>query len=840
MRKRTIWPLMSKEADLVTPRTGADELLIPGAVINRAPIATGAQLTFSLDGVPQEMQIKLSMLTGVTDVLYHPLHDGKIIRILELHPGVENEPIMCSFHYTDLDHLHMEYKALSYTWGNRTDEIYNENTGMWDSTQSVKCNGHKTEISPRLYQALKYIRLPAEPVYIWADALCINQSDTVERNHQVTLMGSVYGNAQKVLIWIGEQKKGDVYGTGRRRPSAPPEFEDVRAQRAFGAICDVVNRWQGTDSGKSTASYTLHTKNKNETPQEFSTFEEYPSSAKDHMNQGLMRKCVEDQYITRSIQELPTYGDISVQEETHAPDLGIDSTPDSAPNSQFWLSIADLFDRTWFWRVWVVQESMLAKDAVVKWANVEIDWKFVGLGAAILRNSYHGICEEMQTFGVYNVYLMFRMSPMSDLPPPNLSFLQLLRLTRQLEVTDPRDRVYGLLGMTTIDNNPERNSLFINPDYTITKAELWLNVAWKTIRDTGNLSILSSVQYTTRHYESEHAYGKSSKHRPGEVTSSWVPQWDYVCRTTLAPWDLGERFEAAKGFILKLLDATDKVPEVLRVEGIQVGAVGYAGSYMWHDVDTGILTLKYLGPFFATESGIRLLARVYTAGRNSYGSLTESTDEALSDFAAYILLLHGQSIAYSQPDDGDVHAKSLLSSPEYLPRDSKSFQNIFDLHSEMKGRLETLAQNGDGWRFQQSALAMCIRRRLFITLNGFIGLGPDTVQEGDIVTVLSGGDIPFLLRPITDPELLSETEHASSPTRTQTSSGQSYLLVGECYVEGVMCGEAVQAVSHKSCLVGSIPRDLVTHEILAIMDDHDHIYDEPISAVPEKTIFNIW
>lgn len=57
--------------------------------------------------------------------------------------------------------------------------------------------------------------------------------------------------------------------------------------------------------------------------------------------------------------------------------------------------------------------------------------------------------------GVYNVYLMFRISPMSDLPPLQLSFVQFLRLTREFEVTDKRDRVYGLLGTRTTNNSSE-------------------------------------------------------------------------------------------------------------------------------------------------------------------------------------------------------------------------------------------------------------------------------------------------------------------------------------------------------------------------------------------------
>jgi len=39
--------------------------------------------------------------------------------------------------------------------------------------------------------------------YLWIDALCINQSDNVEREIQVPLMGSIYTNARHVIVWLG-------------------------------------------------------------------------------------------------------------------------------------------------------------------------------------------------------------------------------------------------------------------------------------------------------------------------------------------------------------------------------------------------------------------------------------------------------------------------------------------------------------------------------------------------------------------------------------------------------------------------------------------------------------
>jgi hypothetical protein len=60
-------------------------------------------------------------------------------------------------------------------------------------------------------------------------------------------------------------------------------------------------------------------------------------------------------------------------------------------------------------------------------------------------------------------------------------------------------------------------------------------------------------------------------------------------------------------------------------------------------------------------------------------------------------------------------------------------------------------------------------RRIFVTGNGTIGLGPASVQKGDIVVEFLGGLTPFVLRPCDN----------------------HYLLVGECYVHGQMEGEGI-------------------------------------------------
>lgn len=74
----------------------------------------------------------------------------------------------------------------------------------------------------------------------------------------------------------------------------------------------------------------------------------------------------------------------------------------------------------------------------------------------------------------------------------------------------------------------------------------------------------------------------------------------------------------------------------------------------------------------------------------------------------------------------------------------------------------------------EEAIAMaCNCRRVFSTASGFFGLGPKTLRSEDLVTILYGIGTPLILRPL-------------------NSQAAEYELVGQCYVHGIMDGEAVQ------------------------------------------------
>lgn len=63
-----------------------------------------------------------------------------------------------------------------------------------------------------------------------------------------------------------------------------------------------------------------------------------------------------------------------------------------------------------------------------------------------------------------------------------------------------------------------------------------------------------------------------------------------------------------------------------------------------------------------------------------------------------------------------------------------------------------------------------------------MGLGPQEMKEDDVIAVLAGGYTPFVLR------------HAGEDVIDKVGTKKCYTLVGDCYVHGLMFGEAFKDV----------------------------------------------
>ena len=64
----------------------------------------------------------------------------------------------------------------------------------------------------------------------------------------------------------------------------------------------------------------------------------------------------------------------------------------------------------------------------------------------------------------------------------------------------------------------------------------------------------------------------------------------------------------------------------------------------------------------------------------------------------------------------------------------------------------------------------CAPRRFFVSEKGYMGIGPESADNGDMICVLLGCQVPVLIRKHHDYQ----------------------LFIGECFVWGIMDGEAIR------------------------------------------------
>ena len=152
---------------------------------------------------------------------YSPIGSAGPCRLLNLLPGVGDAPLSVELIIASPDYT-PPYTALSYVWGDMT------------PSETILCAGKSLPITHSLKCALRGIRSATESINVWADQLCINQSDVHERNDQVRAMDRVYARSGGIVAWLGAD-------------------EEQIAEKAFGLLKDLYSRFfEGNDRKNAT------------------------------------------------------------------------------------------------------------------------------------------------------------------------------------------------------------------------------------------------------------------------------------------------------------------------------------------------------------------------------------------------------------------------------------------------------------------------------------------------------------------------------------------------------------------------------------------------------------
>jgi hypothetical protein len=130
-----------------------------------------------------------------TTSIYGPLRNGSDeIRLITIKPSSElGDEILCNIDTVELK-TSPAYLALSYAWGDA------------DVSEEISVDGSSFRVTTNLAAALRRLRCWKGPTRFWIDAICINQTSVVEKNHQLPLMSSIYSQAERVVIWLGEEE----------------------------------------------------------------------------------------------------------------------------------------------------------------------------------------------------------------------------------------------------------------------------------------------------------------------------------------------------------------------------------------------------------------------------------------------------------------------------------------------------------------------------------------------------------------------------------------------------------------------------------------------------------
>jgi hypothetical protein len=163
----------------------------------------------AIHAVPQYKALTIGLKNGwdchLEPYQYQPLIEPDEIRLLRIFPWEERLQTKDghSMPRCELIHVNLnsspEYATISYAWGNLL-----EHSPVLLHEQRV------VNVTNSLFEAICWASVGVEePLDFWADQICINQHDLVERGKEVKLMARIYKQASLTFVWLGASNETD-------------------------------------------------------------------------------------------------------------------------------------------------------------------------------------------------------------------------------------------------------------------------------------------------------------------------------------------------------------------------------------------------------------------------------------------------------------------------------------------------------------------------------------------------------------------------------------------------------------------------------------------------------
>jgi hypothetical protein len=431
----------------------------------------------------------------------------------------------------------------------------------------------------------------------------------------------------------------------------------------------------------------------------------------------------------------------------------------------FFFGLADC--RSWLSRVWILQElAMSRNDPIVVcghkntlWSTLTKAWHIIAREAFADLGTRPSIAvtnhnESISGTDGVELFTKMKLDVLDDLRQTvssrgGDSLKRLLSISRTSAATDPRDRIYGVLGLLERDTPDSTSTIPISVDYQKSCSEVYIDALAHIFSRGEGPYFLSAVFLPGGPAIAPHVtFLPESASQPN--LPSWVP--DFTRQDS-------DKASEPPGYLFH-------PPTTMHASGAGQGA---KNGFVRDDGRT----LQVEGLLIDTITSVQPIGSSLGAVKENLTALENVALEARRRPCSFppAILPFTQTFKSSEPLwrilISNKHQKSGYEAAP--PSYEETYYSILNT-----GLLANSATDAFETEYEQSLIS-CASKSLLTTANGFVGTCVPSCRPGDVIVIIFGSPSPFVLRPIA----VDSGEH------------QAYWLVGCSYVGGIMNGEMV-------------------------------------------------
>ncbi|KAI1187960.1 HET-domain-containing protein [Nemania serpens] len=626
------------------------------------------------------------------------------------------------------------YLALSYAWG------------CAEQNRVIIVNNLKLRIPKNLYEALSALRPSLSSFLLWVDYICINQKNEAEKAWQVGMMRDIYARADRVLAWLG--------------PGDPESENVVQYLNKIGEEADLCGFQHVLNIGDNIIwehLAKLYASRSGDSSLGFIAIRLKTMLCAAAFGCDLFSRTHSSM---PQLEKLARLGQIlrikRLERLVRLIDLFHKINGWSCNGTLFPLrDMKSALRRPWFGRIWVLQEIAVSRKATFIYGTERID--LTRFRAAI--NALH--CFQEAVRGRYKADdggwltpyhcelaygdFFFQASTLANAPMITqmavFPLIALLRLTcigspdlrkhgpHHLHSSDPRDKIFALLGLATDREDIEERGF--TPDYKNSCQEVYTHIT-SVMLQQGHLSLLSYVQ--PRH-----------KSDFGDLPS-WVPDW-YQPITEPFQIPANDHMILQPAFSASGMHSAGPEVEVNRNTSGQ-DIISLKG-YLYCDVrDIASFPKRastwVISPdqeFSWVEQWFVEILRLTYHNKMAFGSFEERL-QAVARASIGGVRQNGKGDNVRTDEHLYVEAKQVLWFSMHLIRDEgiKREASLF-LRRTRQGNTSRSAEMP--WTSLMADITgRSLKRVPFVTTTGRPGLGYDNIRPGDIVAIFKSSQVP--------------------------------------------------------------------------------------------------